>query len=264
MINTPLLLLFDADMFVFRACAAAETEIDWGNDLWTLHSNVADVKEAIDNMILSITDIVLQHLKYEGAYKIIMCFSSPNYFRKYILPTYKLNRQNKRKPVAYSAVVKWVEENYTCKRFDGLEADDVIGVLATNPANKAVIISGDKDMKCLPSIFYDFIHNEFYDIDTKQADYWHLYQTLVGDVTDNYKGCPKVGEVSAKKLLEKSPTWDTVVNAFAKQGLTEADALVQARVARILRYTDVDKNMKPLLWLPNDTQKDDKLMTQNG
>ena len=37
--------------------------------------------------------------------------------------------------------------------------------------------------------------------------------------------------------------------AFEKKGLTESDALVQARVARILRASDYDfAAKKPILW----------------
>ena len=69
----------------------------------------------------------------------------------------------------------------------------------------------------------------------------------MGDRADNYAGCPGVGDVTARKLLEKDCSWDTVVSAFEKVGLSEEDALVQARVARILRNTDY-KGTQVILW----------------
>ncbi len=36
-----------------------------------------------------------------------------------------------------------------------------------------------------------------------EADRYHLYQTLVGDATDGYPGCPGVGEVAANKVLDE-------------------------------------------------------------
>lgn len=147
---------------------------------------------------------------------------------------------------------QWVEENYNCYQRSGLEADDCIGILATMKNSNTIIVSGDKDFKTIPGRFYDFSRNEFYDITQEEADYWHLFQTLIGDTTDNYRGCPGCGPVSAKKLLDQSPTWETVVAAFEKKGLTESDALVQARVARILRASDYDfAAKKPILWSPN-------------
>lgn len=79
-------MYFDADMIVFRTCAAAEHEINWYGDLWTLHSDLAEVKDAIDTMVVSITDKVLRHMEHEGAYHITMCFSSYPYFRSKVYP----------------------------------------------------------------------------------------------------------------------------------------------------------------------------------
>lgn len=244
-------ILFDADMIVFRACSAVEEAINWGDDLWTLHADAGEAKGRIDDTVLTLTDKILSHYKHEGEYEILMCFSdNANNFRKAILPTYKLNRADKRKPVCYYGVKEWVEENYTCYQRPNLEADDCIGILATLNKN-TVVISGDKDFKSIPCRFYDLIHNEFYDISVQEADYWHLYQTLVGDVADNYKGCPGLGAVGATKLLKENPTWNTVLGAFEKKGLTVEDALVQARVARILRATDYSfKKKEPILWNP--------------
>lgn len=261
MASKPLHLLFDADMIVFRTCAAAEQEINWYGDLWTLHSDLAEVKDAIDTMIVSITDKVLRHMEHEGAYDITMCFSSYPYFRSKVYPPYKLNRVAKRKPLAYHSAVEWVKKNYNVLSIPNLEADDLLGIYGTRPSYApAVIISGDKDMRSIPCPFYNFIQDTFHKTTQEEADYQFLYQTLVGDATDNYKGCPKIGEVGAKKILDKDCSWDAVVAAYAKAGLSEEEALTQARVARILRYEDVDYDdvdarLKPILWTPKGSQK---------
>lgn len=234
-------LLFDADMLVFRCSSAVEQEINWEGDLWTLHADAAEAKAALDDMVQGIAEHVLQHYGYVGEYEIVMCFTDDTAnFRKLILPTYKLNRVGKRKPVCYKGVKEWVKENFTTCQIPTLEADDCIGILATAKGSNAVIISGDKDFKTIPARFYDFLHDTFYEITEAEADYNHLKQTLVGDTADNYKGCPSIGEVSAKKLLDKDPTWNCVLEAFKKKGLSETEALIQARVARILRADDYD------------------------
>jgi DNA polymerase-1 len=52
-------------------------------------------------------------------------------------------------------------------------------------------------------------------------------------------------------VSDEESAWDKVVEAFEKQGKTEEEALVQARLARILRTenynmrTKVIKNWKP-------------------
>ena len=64
-------------------------------------------------------------------------------------------------------------------------------------------------------------------------------------------GCPKIGGVTANKLLDVDCSWDTVVNTFAKQGLGEAVAIEQARLARILRNGEYDTDTGEVkLWTP--------------
>lgn len=249
--NKKLKLLIDADMFVFRACAAVERPIDWDCGITTLHCEHTEAEALVDDMVIGIVDKVLDHYKHEGEYEIIMCFSDANNFRKTILPTYKMNRVGKRKPLGYQIVVKWVQDNFFCYQKNGLEADDCIGILATLNPDSSVIISGDKDFKSIPGRFYNFLNDTYYTISEQEADYNHLYQTLIGDAADNYKGCPGIGAVTAKKILDASPTWEACLAQFVKKNLTEEEALTQARVARILRKQDYDFTYKcPILWTP--------------
>ena len=228
-------ILVDGDMIIFKAAVNAEVPINWWGDFWTLHADAAEAKAEVDDMIVSLVDKVLNHYNYEGKYKLVLCFTDPkDNFRKHILPTYKANRKDTRKPMIFPELKP------------KLEADDCIGILATKYKD-SIIISGDKDFKTIPCRFYDFSRDEFFDTTEEQANYWFYYQTLVGDRADNYAGCPGVGDVTARRLLDKDCSWDTVVSAFEKVGLSEEDALVQARVARILRNTDY-KGTKVILW----------------
>ena len=89
------------------------------------------------------------------------------------------------------------------------------------------------------------------EITEEYADYFHLYQTLVGDTTDGYPGLKGIGDKRATALLEKEASWETVVKAYEKAGETEEDALVQARLARILRASDYNfETREPILWSP--------------
>ena len=80
-----------------------------------------------------------------------------------------------------------------------------------------------------------------------------MLQTLIGDTADNYKGLPGVGKVGAEKIINQDMSytdmWQAVVEAYKSKGYTEKDALIQARVSRILRHCDYDyKYKKPILW----------------
>ena len=65
-----------------------------------------------------------------------------------------------------------------------------------------------------------------------------------------------IGGVEASRILANKKDlpemWEAVVKEYEKQGLDEAYALTQARLARILRAQDWDsKRKKPILWRPN-------------
>src|SRR5262249_40632645 len=131
-------------------------------------------------------------------------------------------------------------------------------ILATSdkiiPGRK-IIVSADKDMKTIPGEHYDPNKRELgvVTVSRLEADGYHMMQTLTGDTTDGYTGCPGVGPKKAEKILGDEPHlwWHRVVEAYDKAGLSEAEALTQARVARILRATDYDfKLKKPILWTP--------------
>ena len=243
-------LLIDGDVVAYKATAAVEQEIDWGDDLFTLHSNVDRAREIVEAQLAG-------WLTKLDAGNLIVAFSDSHNFRKDIFPAYKSNRKDKRKPVAYKQVKAWMEETWICYQRPGLEGDDILGILSTSEKiirGQKIIISVDKDFKTIPGYFYNPDKDEkpeFYE--EGDANYWHLMQTLMGDATDGYPGCPGVGPKKAEKLLEEDCSWFTVVSAYEKAGLTEDDALVQARCARILRTEDYDFKKKEVkLWSPTD------------
>jgi DNA polymerase-1 len=238
-------LLIDGDLYAYRACAAAEEEIDWGDDVWSLASDLKQAKEIFEEFIKS----TCEHLRV-GTY--VVCLSGSNNFRKAIDPSYKGGRKKLRKPVGYSEFIRWIEDTYWWFREPLLEADDLLGIISTAPGHKTIMVSDDKDLRSVPGKLYRPMSEELVTISQADADRWFYTQTLTGDVTDGYSGCPTVGAKTAEKLLDKSPTWNTVVNAYQKQKLGADHAVQQARLARILRYQDWDAEAgRAKLWEPS-------------
>ena len=132
-----------------------------------------------------------------------------------------------------------------------------MGIYSTKyPGN--IIASPDKDMKQIPGQLYNF--DETFTITPEEGAKWHLIQTCAGDSTDGYSGISGIGVKRAESLLkEKGYTWKTVVEAFKEKDLTEKDALINARLARILTAKDYDfKRKKPIPWTPKaDYRVDD-------
>ncbi len=244
-----LTILVDGDLVAFRIAAAMERPIDWGDGLHTLHANVDDAKHRIDETIES-------YKRATDADWVVVALSDPSkkYFRHSLFPNYKASRAGNRSPLCLPELKGHLAATYKTFIRPGLEADDVLGILQTSSKiieGSTIIASQDKDMQTLPGLLYNPGDDTKRYISVEEADRFHLYQTLVGDTVDGFPGCPGVGPVKAQALLDKAPTWAAVVKAFTKAGKTEEEALLQARLARILRNTDYDfKKKEPILWSP--------------
>ena len=237
-------VLIDADMFAFEIASSCEVETHWGDDIWTLHSDTTEATQKLDATISDILLKAFKAMKFEGDYEVIMCLSDRDNpcFRKDIYPLYKYNRVGLRKPVCYNPLVEYIKENYTTIIYPRLEADDVIGIYATTPNTKSLIISADKDMQSIPEThIYNHRKEELTKTTYLSAMKFHLKQTLIGDTCDNYGGCKSIGEVRANKIVEDEPSWENVVKTFIKNGHTEQEALTQARLAFILQYDYYNK-----------------------
>lgn len=243
-------LLIDGDVIAYTAASAVEHEYDWGDDLWTVHSDVDEARKAARQAI----DSLGEKLKADH---VVLAFSDKENFRKTFFPDYKGNRVGKRKPIALKELKLHLADEFETWVRPGLEGDDVLGILSTHPKlfpGEKIIVSIDKDFKTVPGYFFNpqkDTQPQF--ITDATADHWHLMQTLMGDATDGYPGCPGVGPKKAAGILFEyaDDPWAGVVAAYEKAGLTEEDAITQARCARILRYSDYDfKNKEPILWHP--------------
>jgi len=243
-------LLIDGDVVAYQAASAAEVATDWGDGYWTWHCDENGVRSVILNSLDRTMDLLSGH-----SYKLCLTDSIGN-FRKAILPTYKGNRSSIKKPLVLKAIRQWMIDDLGAYFRPGLEGDDCMGILATvKGKDERVIVSIDKDMKSVPGLYCrDPSTGEIISISEDEADYWHLFQTLTGDTTDGYKGCPGIGPVKAEAVLEGKvgfDAWEAVVDTYVRAGQSAHEALIQARVARILRASDYDfQNRTPILWTP--------------
>ncbi len=243
-------LLIDADFIVYKACAAAETELDWGDDVILVTSKFSDAYGATKRELNKIKNNFLWDVP-----ELILFFSDSTNFRKQILPEYKGHR-NRKKPCGYKRVINALKDTYEVIVMPTLEADDSMGIYATkNPGN--IICSPDKDMRQIPGKLYNMENCTL--ISEIDGPKWHLIQTMAGDQTDGYSGLMGVGVQRAEALFKnKGYSWKTVVDAFEEKGFTKEDALVNARLARILTAEDYDfKSKQPKLWSPSADYKID-------
>ena len=240
-------LLIDADFIVYKACAAAESEVDFGDDVILVTSNFDDAYGATERELTKIRN------NFGEFSDIILFFSDSKNFRKQIEKSYKGHR-NRKKPCGYKRVINALKEKYKVIIKPTLEADDAMGIYATKfPGN--CIVSPDKDMRQIPGKLYNF--DEVFTVSKEEGAKWHLVQALAGDQTDGYGGVPGIGVKRATSLFEEQGySWKTVLKAFDAKNLTEEEALVNARLARILTADDYDFTKKePILWSPTTDYK---------
>lgn len=278
----------DGDVFAYRAAAAAQKAVNWGDDnsddacRWVV---TADMTDAI-NIIAADMDGLRDRL---GGDNMIVAMSDRDNWRMDVLPSYKWNRATAVKPVILPQVRQWMRDNYDCWERPTLEGDDVLGILMTltgpvweERLGERICVTIDKDLKTIPGLHYALHKREngVFEVTPEDADRFHLQQAIAGDVTDGYSGCPGMGMTTADDFLddpyivtpfereiksgkragetttrwEKTPTedvWAGIISLYAKAGMNEEFALQQARVARILRASDYNfKTKEPILWNP--------------
>ena len=239
------MLLIDSDFLAYKAAQACEIGIDFGEDVIIAQSQFSEVLKVFNNELNKVTKAMMED-------DFILYFSSTKNFRKKIYPDYKGHRM-KRKPLGYKRLVNYCRENHNFKLIEGLEADDTIGIEATRFADPHnIIVSPDKDMRQIPSTLWD-MKNDVVEITKDDGDRWHLIQSLSGDPTDGYSGCPGIGVKRASELLDKNENkWEAVCKAYRDRGLSDDDALLNARLAKILQKEDFDYDRnQPILWTPN-------------
>lgn len=254
-------LLIDSDCLVYMFAHRNQEKIAFqvngdGEKIVTLMAN-------LDRAIANLNDFVADLQAKLGGGRIFMALSDTgpdSNFRKRINPSYKGNRAAVERPLLYSDL-----RTYILARRDwrplvkpGLEGDDVLGVWASMPNDgESIICSIDKDMLTIPGLHYNWDHpgEGVITVTPSEAQRYFYTQVLTGDSTDGYKGLPGCGPVSAGRIMEpfddelswdEVAVWDTIVAAYAKKGLTENDAILQARMARIL----IDSAGAQILWTP--------------
>lgn len=246
--------LVDGDVFAYRVAAAAEQTKEWPNGLTTFHADLPEATSTLDDTLEEFADRL-------GAKRTLVAISVARCFRYDVLPTYKHNRRETRRPILLRALKDHLAEKWNAASKPKLEADDVLGIWATMPKlkGKKVIVTIDKDLKQIPGWLYNPMHSEAaVRVSEVEGDRYHMMQTLTGDVTDGYKGCPGIGPKKATAVMNTAvhaTVWEAIVETYQAKGLTEADALQQARVARICRASDYDfDKQEPILWTPPTSQ----------
>lgn len=247
-------LVFDGENLIYPVACIRDITLD-------------ERKRIVDERIFTAVALL-------GGIDITICFScsrANGFRRKLIDPNYKSNRNESVTPEPLPELIEYLEDQYHTIVHPGLEADDICSILATTDTTDQVTICGtDKDYLSTPGTFFDMGKGTIHYTDPIEANFRHMMQTLAGDSSDGYKGIPRVGAKKAYRILglkgsvyESSQVltkrfsipvmWERVIEAYKQAGMTEEDALRNARLAYLLRASDFNaKTGKIKLWNPYD------------
>lgn len=243
--------LVDADVLFYKMAYRHEEKIQWSEDVTSTTHDAEGARLSLDNFVESLLD-------QTGCDRALMCMTHAMNFRLDILPTYKHNRKDKKKPELHRILKSHVLDKYECKVKPWLEADDLLGILGSRYPDKYIICTIDKDLETVPCTLFNWNKDKKPRRNTEQKANENFYrQSLIGDPVDGFTGLPGCGPVKAARVLDEVDladeveVWAAIVNAFADKGYDEEYALQQARMARILRYTDFDfERNEVIYWQP--------------
>ena len=182
--------------------------------------------------------------------------------------------------------IKMTDPDYRRER--GITA---CGQIECDVKDKLICVGRDKDFKSIPGLHHAIKQDVgpngemlVREVSQWEADRFHLIQTLAGDAVDGFPGCPGIGMTRAAQIIDSpvrlvpqegvktrgvnkgesvtkwmaEPTadlWACIVSHYRKAGQGEEEALVTARLCRLLRWDEYDKPANRItLWTPERLQ----------
>ncbi|MFH1081476.1 MAG: DNA polymerase I [Pseudomonadota bacterium] len=245
----PTLFLIDGSNYVFRAFYAIR--------------ELSNSKGFPTNAIYGFTTMLMRLLREQQPDYIAVAFDvkGPT-FRHEAYDRYKATRKTTPDTlIPQIPFIKDIVRGFSIPVLEqqGIEADDIIGTLATRYAArgfKVVMVSGDKDLMQLVTddvTLIDTMKDKIYDVAAVKVRFGVEPDRIVeilglmGDASDNIPGVPGIGPKNALRLIEEYGTVEEIIknvdrltNAKAKQSIREFAE--QARMSRDLAIirTDAD------------------------
>jgi DNA polymerase-1 len=271
-------LLVDADTLIFAACVMNEyqedllprefySDAEWdeivNNPYYDSESHAIwylDEEKAWSDIVERLLEI--QGLTNTKDYELHL--TSGKGFRAKVDPMYKGNRAKLRYPTGLQIMKDKAVKELGAIIHTEFESDDIVVAKKMKWPNKYIMSSPDKDvLYSVPGKHFNYYRSVQYNIEPKWVEVdaetalkFQYYQCLMGDSTDNIKGCPGIGKKRAEEalrdLVSTCDMWKKVVSMFEAKGLTIKDALRDMRLVSMHQlYYDAKKDKWEVrLWEP--------------
>lgn len=205
--------LVDADILIYRIGFA---------------TNAEDEGVAIRTMAGFLEDLLMIDLPEIQTWELFL--TGKTNFRNAVATTapYKGTRKAE-KPTHYDALRTYLSLSWSAELSDGIEADDMLAIRATELGDESVMVTLDKDLDQVQGWHYNFVKSSLYYV-TKEEGLLSFYkQFLTGDAVDNIKGVHGIGPKKAQALLEghsEKEMWDIVVEHLGLERALENGQLL--------------------------------------
>lgn len=264
LVDKPDILLIDADILTYEIPFAAEYVDDEGNkQVRDFDFVVESVERFIEYLCLRLNC---------NSFKLFL--TGDGNFREEIAVSKKYKGERKAKPFHHTATRHHLVMNYDALVVDGMEADDMLGIVQCEMMNLgmvSVICSRDKDLKQITGYHYTWpvgFQKESLIYATELGELtlaegkkkkltgcgmkWFYAQLIMGDRVDNIPGLPKMGDVAAhlalKDCTDEREMWSKVREMYHAKGYDDAYLMEQAHLLWMCR--DLHEDGTPVLFTP--------------
>lgn len=212
-----MITIIDGDIVSF-SCAIYNEEYGW-----------EAARSDIDNMMQRI-------LETTGATEYEVYISGANNFRYDVDPDYKANRKGKVDPIYRQAANAHLVTEFGGRVTDGYEADDAIGISATQHGSNCIIASIDKDLMQIPGTHYNWRKNEFTTINPLDGLRRFYCSLLTGDRTDNIPGVGGIGPVKSARIINDLESEEDMFLAVESMYSDQKRLLMNGQLLYLLRH----------------------------
>ena len=178
--------LIDADIVAYR-CAAVTADADESIAIWQAH-------QMVDRILLETQSETAQ-----------LYLTGVDNFRYTYNSEYKANRKDIPKPIHLWTIKQALVSERGAIVVNGREADDALGCAQTSAqleGTETVIASIDKDLLMIPGKHYNFVKQEWKEVDQLEGLRHFYYQLIMGDTSDNIFGFDGLARQKIPKKLQ--------------------------------------------------------------
>lgn len=190
-----IVVIIDGDFLTYNAAYSGKDESGNRNPDYT-EEQYPEVAVKLSEMFMKIVNTIQDRYDIKAVY---LCLKGAGNFRKSIFEGYKSQRPPT--PAIIPYLHKHLIEQHQGIEAVGFEADDLVFSISQTIEHQGLIVAVDKDLKQIPSLFWNPMKNIWYKVTEEEARYNLALQMITNDATDGVNFTKGWGIAKAKKLI---------------------------------------------------------------